>query len=72
MHLNAALAGLERAGDNLEHRGIVGPISTDQAHDLARWILNETRRAGKRFAQQIWRTSPHLRMPVANGYTFYD
>lgn len=34
MNLNAALAGLERAGDNLEHRGLAGPISTDQAHDL--------------------------------------
>ena len=34
MNLNAALAKLEHTSDNLEHRGLVGTISTDQAHDL--------------------------------------
>ena len=34
MNLNAALARLKHASDNLEHRGLAGTISTDQAHDL--------------------------------------
>ena len=35
MHLNAALAGLEHASDNLEHRRLAGTIGTHQAHNLA-------------------------------------
>ena len=35
MHLNAALARLKNASDNLEHRGLAGAIGADQAHDLA-------------------------------------
>ena len=35
VHLNAALARLKLASDNLEHRGFAGAVGADQAHDLA-------------------------------------
>ena len=35
VHLNAALARLKHASDNLEHRGFAGAVGADQAHDLA-------------------------------------
>ena len=35
MHLNAALARLKNASDNLEHRRLAGAIGADQTHNLA-------------------------------------
>ena len=35
MDLNAALARLKHASDNLEHRRLTGTIGADQTHDLA-------------------------------------